>query len=95
MANEWPDFEAEQKKKEKAGRKSGNSSDGFIVSDSDDDEGPRRTKKMEKQRGLLFEVDVRDFLPLIITGLTDRQFYRIVLDEGHNIRNKRNRMSAA
>ncbi|KAF9028186.1 hypothetical protein BDZ89DRAFT_1066328 [Hymenopellis radicata] len=77
MALEWPDFEAEQKRKEKARRKSGNSSD-FVVSDSDDD-GRKTTKKSRKDRGLLFQVD----------------FYRIILDEGHNIRNKRNRMSRA
>ncbi len=91
MALEWPDFEAEQKKKEKARRKSGNTSDAFVVSDSDDDDW-KPTKKSRKDRGLLFQVDVRfsAFLSDSLLTLHRWQFYRIILDEGHNIRNKRN-----
>lgn len=46
MALEWPDFEAEQKKKTKARRQS--KKGGFIVKDSDsdsDDLGPRKKRK--------------------------------------------------
>ncbi|KAF7349219.1 putative ATP-dependent helicase C23E6.02 [Mycena sanguinolenta] len=74
VALEWPDFEAEAKKKEKAKRKK--VADDFIASDSDDS-GSDQPKKTS--RGLLFEVD----------------FYRIVLDEAQNIRNKRTRVSRA
>ncbi|KAJ7054346.1 SNF2 family N-terminal domain-containing protein [Mycena amicta] len=79
MALEWPDVEAEMKKKEKAKRKK--PADEFIVSDSDDDsdDAPKNKKKKKKDRGLLFQVD----------------FYRIVLDEAQNIRNKRTRVSRA
>ncbi|KAJ6486844.1 SNF2 superfamily protein [Mycena sanguinolenta] len=76
VALEWPDFEAEAKKKEKAKRKK--VADDFIASDSDDS-GSDRPKNKKKNRGLLFEVD----------------FYRIVLDEAQNIRNKRTRVSRA
>ncbi|KAK0211484.1 SNF2 family N-terminal domain-containing protein [Armillaria fumosa] len=55
MAMEWPDFEKDQKAKEKARRKSGND---FIVSDSDDDSSePGKKRKQKKQKGLLFQVD--------------------------------------
>ncbi|KAJ7660054.1 SNF2 family N-terminal domain-containing protein [Mycena rosella] len=78
MSLEWPDFEAEQKKKEKT--KKTKPADDFIVSDSDDSGTDRPTKKKgKKDRGLLFQVD----------------FYRIVLDEAQNIRNKRTRVSRA
>ncbi|KAJ6590535.1 SNF2 superfamily protein [Mycena vulgaris] len=75
MSLEWPDFEAEQKKKEKARRNK--PADDFVVSDSDDSGTDRPKNKRKKDRGLLFEVD----------------FYRIVLDEAQNIRNKRTRVS--
>lgn len=55
MAMEWPDFEKDQKAKEKAKRKSGND---FIVSDLDDDSSePGKKRKQKKQKGLLFQVD--------------------------------------
>ncbi|KAK0480890.1 SNF2 family N-terminal domain-containing protein [Armillaria novae-zelandiae] len=55
MAMEWPDFEKDQKAKEKARRKSGND---FIVSDSDDDSSESgKKRKQKKQQGLLFQVD--------------------------------------
>ncbi|KAK0446072.1 SNF2 family N-terminal domain-containing protein [Desarmillaria tabescens] len=54
MALEWPDFEKDQKAKEKARRKSGND---FIVSDSDDDSSGPTRKKKKQQKGLLFQVD--------------------------------------
>jgi hypothetical protein len=44
MALEWPDFEAEQKKKEKAKRKKPK---GFVVSDSDK-EGYRPRKRSKE-----------------------------------------------
>ncbi|KAJ7484700.1 SNF2 superfamily protein [Mycena latifolia] len=78
MSLEWPDFEAEQKKKEKA-RRSKPAADDFVVSDSDDSGTDRPKNKRKKDRGLLFQVD----------------FYRIVLDEAQNIRNKRTRVSRA
>ncbi|KAF7349222.1 putative ATP-dependent helicase C23E6.02 [Mycena sanguinolenta] len=54
--------------------------DDFIASDSDDSGSDRpKNKNKKKSRGLLFEVD----------------FYRIVLDEAQNIRNKRTRVSRA
>lgn len=48
MALEWPDYEAEMKKKEKM-RKSRNGEDGFIVHD-DEDVGKSKGKKKTKQR---------------------------------------------
>ncbi|SJL12855.1 uncharacterized protein ARMOST_16287 [Armillaria ostoyae] len=53
MALEWPDFEKDQMRKEKARRKSGKD---FIVSDSDDDSS-ESGKKKKQQKGLLFQVD--------------------------------------
>jgi hypothetical protein len=47
MALEWPDFEAEQKKKEKARRQS--KKDGFIVEDSDEDSDDLRPGKRKKE----------------------------------------------
>ncbi|KAJ7076087.1 SNF2 superfamily protein [Mycena belliarum] len=76
-AMEWPDFEADQKRKEKARRKK--PADDFVVSDSDDSGTDRPKTKRKKDRGLLYQVD----------------FYRIVLDEAQNIRNKRTRVSRA
>ncbi|KAJ7437384.1 P-loop containing nucleoside triphosphate hydrolase protein [Mycena galericulata] len=73
MALEWPDYEADMKKKEKA--KSKKPANDFIASDSDDSGSDRPKNKRKKERGLLFQVD----------------FYRIVLDEAQNIRNKRTR----
>ncbi len=57
MALEWPDFEKDQMRKEKARRKSGQD---FIVSGSDDDssEAGKKKKKKKQQKGLLFQVDV-------------------------------------
>ncbi|KAJ7696132.1 SNF2 superfamily protein [Mycena olivaceomarginata] len=55
------------------------SQDDFIVSDSDDSGSDRPKNKKKKDRGLLFQVD----------------FYRVVLDEAQNIRNKRTRVSRA
>ncbi|ESK90272.1 snf2 superfamily protein [Moniliophthora roreri MCA 2997] len=66
-------------RKQKKARKS--KGNDFIVDDSDD-EGAISSKKKSKEcgfAGLLFNVD----------------FYRIILDEAQNIRNKRNRMSRA
>ncbi|KAJ7336392.1 SNF2 superfamily protein [Mycena albidolilacea] len=77
IALEWPDFEAEEKKREKAKRKK--VADDFIVSDTDDSGSDRPKNKKKKDRGLLFQVD----------------FYRVVLDEAQNIRNKRTRVSRA
>ncbi|KAJ7148966.1 SNF2 family N-terminal domain-containing protein [Mycena crocata] len=72
MALEWPDYEADMKKKEKKARKK--PVDDFIASDSDDSGSDRPKKgKGKKERGILFQVD----------------FYRIVLDEAQNVRNKR------
>ncbi|KAF7302742.1 SNF2 superfamily protein [Mycena chlorophos] len=80
MALEWPDAEAEDRKL-KAQAKKKKAGDDFIVSDSDDDsDAPKKSKgKKKNERGLLFQVD----------------FYRIVLDEAQNIRNKRTRASRA
>ena len=47
MALEWPDFEMEQKKKEKAKRK--NRLQGFIVPDSDDESDDLRPRKRGKE----------------------------------------------
>ncbi|KAJ7128105.1 SNF2 superfamily protein, partial [Mycena filopes] len=81
MASEWPDFEADEKKKLKKKKAKKVAADDFIVSDSDDSgsERPKGKGKSKKQQGLLFQVD----------------FYRIILDEAQNIRNKRTRASRA
>lgn len=55
MALEWPDFETEQKRKEKARRQS--KKEGFIVEDSDGDSDNLRPRKRRKESGLLFQVD--------------------------------------
>ncbi|KAJ7721949.1 SNF2 superfamily protein [Mycena maculata] len=75
MSLEWPDYEAEAKKKAKSKK----TADDFITSDSDDSGSDRPKNKRKKERGLLFQVD----------------FFRIVLDEAQNIRNKRTRVSRA
>lgn len=46
MANEWPDFEAEYKKKQKAKKKKAND---FVVSDSGDDSDASKAKQPKKQ----------------------------------------------
>ncbi|KAL1667297.1 SNF2 family N-terminal domain-containing protein [Schizophyllum commune] len=82
LANEWPDWENEMKKKEKALRKKAKgqaSSDDFIVDDSDDEPMTKKSKDKKMTKGLLFQVD----------------WYRVVLDEGQNIRNRRTRVSRA
>lgn len=58
MSLEWPDFENEEKKREKARlRKKKRKEQGFIVHDSDEDsEGLKPRKK--KENGLLFQIDV-------------------------------------
>ncbi|KAJ6631188.1 SNF2 family N-terminal domain-containing protein [Mycena sp. CBHHK59/15] len=71
MALEWPDVEAEMKKKTNAKRKKAND---FIASDSDSDSSDHRPINKRKK---------------------DHTFYRIVLDEAQNIRNKRTRVSRA
>jgi hypothetical protein len=48
IALEWPDFEAEEKKREKAKRKK--VADDFIVSDSDDSGSDRPKNKKKKDR---------------------------------------------
>ncbi|KAF8804469.1 hypothetical protein BYT27DRAFT_7243611 [Phlegmacium glaucopus] len=56
--------------------------DDFIVSESDDEDmksSHYRAKKRKQRAGLLFQID----------------WYRIVLDEGQNIRNRRTRVSRA
>ncbi|KAF7302735.1 SNF2 superfamily protein [Mycena chlorophos] len=84
LALEWPDAEAEERKT-KAQVKKKKVDDDFITSDSDeesDDAEKKKSKgkgKKKNERGLLFQVD----------------FYRIVLDEAQNIRNKRTRVSRA
>lgn len=47
MALEWPDFETEQKRKEKARRQS--KKEGFIVEDSDGDSDNLRPRKRRKE----------------------------------------------
>ncbi|TRM55791.1 SNF2 family N-terminal domain-containing protein [Schizophyllum amplum] len=85
LANEWPDWENEMKKREKAARKKNKKdldSDDFIVDDDSDDEPMVKSKGKSKKKmvkGLLFQVD----------------WYRVVLDEGQNIRNRRTRVSRA
>ncbi|KAL1744579.1 SNF2 family N-terminal domain-containing protein [Schizophyllum fasciatum] len=83
LANEWPDWENEMKKREKALRKKNkaraSSDDGFIVDDSDDEPMTKSNKGKKMVKGLLFQVD----------------WYRVVLDEGQNIRNRRTRVSRA
>ncbi|KAH7924689.1 hypothetical protein BV22DRAFT_1012721 [Leucogyrophana mollusca] len=75
LALEWPDYEAEQKAKEKLMRmkKKGES---FVVSDSDDDVKPKKRGK-KKELGLLFTIN----------------WYRVILDEAQNIRNRKTRTS--
>ncbi|KAJ7275100.1 SNF2 superfamily protein [Mycena rebaudengoi] len=77
MALEWPDLEAEEKRKAKVTKKQ--KANDFIASDSDSDDSGPSYKKAKKGPGLLFQVD----------------FYRVVLDEAQNIRNKRTRVSRA
>ncbi|KAL4260457.1 SNF2/RAD54 helicase family protein [Pleurotus pulmonarius] len=79
MAYEWPDVEAEQKrKKAKAKRRK---TEGFIVDDSDEDESDRPTRRRGARResGILFQMD----------------WYRVILDEAQFIRNKTTRASRA
>ena len=62
MSSEWPDWENEMKKKEKALRKKAKgqaSSDDFIVDDSDDEPMTKKSKDKKMTKGLLFQVDVR------------------------------------
>ncbi|KAF7323759.1 SNF2 superfamily protein [Mycena kentingensis (nom. inval.)] len=81
MALEWPDPEADLKK-QKAKAKAKKNNDDFVVSDDDDNSDASVklvSKGKSKKKGLLFEVD----------------FYRVVLDEAQQIRNKRTRISRA
>ncbi|KJA26761.1 hypothetical protein HYPSUDRAFT_35906 [Hypholoma sublateritium FD-334 SS-4] len=80
MAMEWPDYENELKKKDKAKKARKRNHDDFIVEDSDDNKlrnAHYRADKRKQHVGLLFQVE----------------FYRIVADEGQQIRNRRTRMS--
>ncbi|KAH8097049.1 SNF2 family N-terminal domain-containing protein [Cristinia sonorae] len=82
LALEWPDPELEEKerkKKKKAGKK-GKKDDNWIVDESDDDGGSSRLQRRKKKSpGLLLQME----------------FYRVVIDEAQNIRNKRTRVSRA
>ncbi|KAJ7637082.1 SNF2 family N-terminal domain-containing protein [Roridomyces roridus] len=66
-------------REEKKKAKAKKKADDFIASDSDDSGSDHAKKKGKKDRGLLFQVD----------------FYRVVLDEAQNIRNKMTRVSRA
>lgn len=68
MAMEWPDYEADQRRKEKAARKKGNTSEDWIVSDSDDDVAPKAGRKRKYEKGLLFQVDVRIYSNRAVIG---------------------------
>jgi hypothetical protein len=57
MALEWPDLEAEQKKKAKAKRQ--NKKEGFIVEDSDSDSDDLRPRKRAKECKYSFFLDSR------------------------------------
>ncbi|KAJ2912392.1 hypothetical protein MD484_g8028, partial [Candolleomyces efflorescens] len=82
MAMEWPDFEKEAKKKEKAKRQKRRDDflGDFIVDDSSDGEDlGTKVKKRKQASGLLFQLE----------------FYRIILDEAQGIRNRLTRSSRA
>ncbi|PPQ82538.1 hypothetical protein CVT25_007147 [Psilocybe cyanescens] len=93
MAHEWPDYEKQMKKKAKAKKKG----EAFIVESDDDDmcNHTYRSDKRKQQAGILFQVEVNTFLKYPLHILTLSQFYRIIADEGQNIRNRRTRMSRA
>ncbi|KAJ7039861.1 SNF2 superfamily protein [Mycena alexandri] len=80
MAGEWFDLEGEEKRKKKK-QKAKKPADDFIASDSDDSgsDQPKTKTKRKRDHGLLYQVD----------------FFRIVLDEAQNIRNKTTRASRA
>ncbi|KAJ7770573.1 SNF2 superfamily protein [Mycena metata] len=73
-------YDFEGEEKKKAKKtKAKKPADNFIVSDSDDSGSDQPKSKKKKDNGLLFQVD----------------FFRIVLDEAQNIRNKTTRASRA
>ncbi|KAI5120898.1 hypothetical protein M0805_002998 [Coniferiporia weirii] len=73
LALEWPDYEGEERKRQKEKNKRSRSSP-FVADDSEEEE-----RKKQKKPGLLLAVN----------------WYRVVLDEAQNIRNKRTRVSRA
>ncbi|EPQ53423.1 hypothetical protein GLOTRDRAFT_139677 [Gloeophyllum trabeum ATCC 11539] len=79
LAMEWPDPEAEEKAQKARKQQKPKKDEEFIVSDSEDSDEPVKKKSKKKTLGLLFQVD----------------WWRIVLDEAQNIRNKRTRASRA
>ncbi|TFY75227.1 hypothetical protein EWM64_g8785 [Hericium alpestre] len=87
LAHEWPDPEEEERKQKKAEKekkagkgKKKNGIDGFVVDDSDDENaGAPKKRTREKKLGLLMQTE----------------WYRVILDEGQNIRNKKTRVSRA
>ncbi|EGO03554.1 hypothetical protein SERLA73DRAFT_69411 [Serpula lacrymans var. lacrymans S7.3] len=74
LAQEWPDYEAEQMLQEKR-RKLRKKNQSFIASDSEEE--IVKPKKKKKQLGLLFQMN----------------WYRVILDEAQNIRNRKTRNS--
>jgi len=63
MALEWPDLEAEQKKKAKVRRQS--KKEGFIVKDSDEDSDDFRPRKQRKEcRCFLCPIHVLTDVPM-------------------------------
>lgn len=91
LANEWPDDEAAEK--EKAKKKRQKKKDGFIVDDDSEDEKPVKKRGRTKLLGPLFCVDVSlaAFIILYSRLTFVAQWYRVVLDEAQNIRNRRTR----
>ncbi|KAI0790352.1 SNF2 family N-terminal domain-containing protein [Abortiporus biennis] len=55
LAHEWPDYEAEQKAREKAARRKKRDDD-FVVDDSDEESDVKPKKQKKKKLGLLFHM---------------------------------------
>lgn len=87
MSLEWPDFEMEQKKKEKARRKK-QPVDDFIETDSDSG-NKRKSKKKARDGQCSLSAIIRNgsWQPNFTVGLLFQiDFFRIILDEAQAIR---------